>query len=107
MFSFVPEEIMGNQPPKQVAISKIEILPDSCGLAQINDSLKQEWASTAPPEIFKRAKEILGCDEHAVSWLTSGQLSLGWKIPLDLCQSTQGQQEVLTVLGRVENVFYL
>lgn len=98
---------MRNRLPKQEALNVIETLPESCGWARVINSLKQEWASKAPPEIFTRATEILGSKENAVSWLTSGQQSLGWKIPLELCHSSQGQQEVLNVLGRIEDGVYL
>jgi hypothetical protein len=97
---------MGTHSPKQEALKKVESLPESYGWAQIIYFLKREWALTAPQEVFKRATEILGNEENAVSWLTSGQWSLAWKIPLELCSTSQGEQAVLALLGRIEGGVY-
>ena len=97
---------MRNRSAKQEALGAIESLAESCGWAQIIYSLRREWALKVPPEVFSRAVEVLEKEERVVSWLTSERRALNWKVPSDLCSTPQGTQEVLVLLGKIENGVY-
>ncbi len=52
--------------------------------------------------IFALAKEALGSEESARTWLTSPQFGLNNRIPLDVLATKAGAREVEDLLGRIE-----
>lgn len=57
--------------------------------------------------VFRRATEVLGDEESARGWLKTPQRALGERKPLDLLAFDVGVEEVLNVLGAVEEGAYL
>lgn len=97
---------MVNCSPKQIALEVIEHLPESVEWAEIVYILKRQWVSEIPEEVFRKAIEVLGSEEKAVKWLTSGRKYFNGEIPLKACFTQQGKDDVLTLLGRIEHGVY-
>lgn len=57
--------------------------------------------------ILQRAAEVLGGEDQARAWLKTPQRALGEKRPLDLIAVDVGAEEVLNVLGAIEEGSYL
>jgi putative toxin-antitoxin system antitoxin component (TIGR02293 family) len=57
--------------------------------------------------VFVRTREVLGGDEAARQWLVTPQRALGDRTPLSLLQRDVGAQEVLNLLGAIEDGGYL
>jgi putative toxin-antitoxin system antitoxin component (TIGR02293 family) len=55
--------------------------------------------------VLERAIEVLETEEHAVGWLTDHNSALG-AVPLQLLDSAFGAEQVLDVLGRIEDTVY-
>ena len=55
-------------------------------------------------EAFNKACELFAQDrEKAEEWLNSPQRALGGKIPIEVARTKEGTQEVLDIIGRLEN----
>ena len=52
--------------------------------------------------VFAAAREVLGDEDAARSWLRSAQLGLNNRIPMDLLSTEAGTREVEDLLGRIE-----
>ncbi|MBI4623567.1 MAG: DUF2384 domain-containing protein [Verrucomicrobia bacterium] len=57
--------------------------------------------------VLRRATEVLGSEEVARNWLKTEQRALGERRPLDLLALDVGVEEVLNVLGAIEEGSYL
>jgi putative toxin-antitoxin system antitoxin component (TIGR02293 family) len=57
--------------------------------------------------VFKRAAEVLGDEDTARAWIAHGQRALGERRPLDLLGNPLGVEEVLHVLGAIDEGVYL
>jgi putative toxin-antitoxin system antitoxin component (TIGR02293 family) len=57
--------------------------------------------------VFRRATEVLGNEELAREWMKTPQRALGERRPLDFLSLDVGVEEVLNVLGAVEEGSYL
>lgn len=57
--------------------------------------------------VFQRAAEVLGDEERARAWLRTPQRALGEKAPLALLIRDVGAEEVLNLLGAIEDGGYL
>jgi len=57
--------------------------------------------------VYRRAIEVLGDEETARAWIASPQRALGERRPLDLFSSPLGVEEVLNVLGAIDEGVYL
>ena len=57
--------------------------------------------------VFRRATEVLGDEEAARAWLTTPQLALGEKKPLEFLTRDVGVEQVLNLLAAVEDGGYL
>jgi putative toxin-antitoxin system antitoxin component (TIGR02293 family) len=57
--------------------------------------------------ILRRATDVLGDEEAARNWMKTPQRALGEKRPLDLIAVDIGAEEVLNVLGAIEEGSYL
>lgn len=55
--------------------------------------------------IFERAIEVLETEKNAVGWLTDHNGALG-TVPLQMLDSAFGVEQVLNVLGRIEDTVY-
>ncbi len=98
---------MVTRSPKETALEEIENLPESVEWAEIVYSLERRWVFCGiPEEIFRKAIEVLGNEEKAVKWLTSGQKYFNGEIPLEACLAQQGRDDVLALLGRIEHGGY-
>jgi len=65
---------------------------------------------TVKPKAFARmlaqAIKTFGSKDNAEAWLNSPVISLGMKRPIDLLVTTEGAQQVETILGRIESGTY-
>jgi putative toxin-antitoxin system antitoxin component (TIGR02293 family) len=52
--------------------------------------------------LFVRAAEILGSKDRARQWLMNPQRALGGQKPLDYADTEPGAEEVMNLLGRLE-----
>lgn len=52
--------------------------------------------------LFGRAVEVLGGEETARQWLTTGQWALGGRVPLEIARYEPGAREIRQLLGRIE-----
>jgi putative toxin-antitoxin system antitoxin component (TIGR02293 family) len=52
--------------------------------------------------LFVRATEILGSKDHARQWMRNPQRALGGQKPLDYADTEPGAEEVMNLLGRLE-----
>jgi len=57
--------------------------------------------------VLRRAIEVLGNEEAARNWMKTDQRALGERRPLDLLSLDVGVEEVLNVLGAIEEGSYL
>lgn len=57
--------------------------------------------------VFRRAVEVLGDEQAARLWLTTPQLSLGEKKPIELLIRDVGAEQVLNTLAGIEDGGYL
>jgi len=57
--------------------------------------------------VLVRAREVLGSDADARAWLRTPQRALGGRVPLSLLLRDVGAEEVLNVLGAIEDGGYL
>lgn len=57
--------------------------------------------------VLRRAMEVLGDENTARDWMKTPQRALGEKKPLDLLAVDVGAEEVLNVLGAIEEGSYL
>lgn len=57
-------------------------------------------------QLQKRASEVLENQEFSQKWLSSPQIGLGGKTPLDFAKTPEGFQAVLDLLGRIEMGVY-
>lgn len=57
--------------------------------------------------VFRRAVEVLGEEQAARDWLKTPQRALGEKRPLDLIAIDLGAEEVLNLLGAIQEGSYL
>lgn len=57
--------------------------------------------------VLRRATEVLGDEQTAREWLKTQQRALGERRPLDLLALDVGLEEVLNVLGAIEEGSYL
>lgn len=57
--------------------------------------------------VLRRASEVLGGEEVARNWVKTAQRALGERRPLDLLALDIGVEEVLNVLGAIEEGSYL
>jgi putative toxin-antitoxin system antitoxin component (TIGR02293 family) len=53
-------------------------------------------------EILRRATEVLGDKSTAMRWLGTPVRALGYATPIFLLHESKGRENVLTVLGRLE-----
>ncbi|MGC2657789.1 MAG: MbcA/ParS/Xre antitoxin family protein [Bryobacteraceae bacterium] len=53
--------------------------------------------------IIERAAEVIGNQEKALRWLGTPVRALKYATPISLLGTREGQQAVLTVLGRLEH----
>lgn len=60
-------------------------------------------ADAAIGPIMVRALQVIGDKGEALRWLGTPVPALGYATPISLCGSADGQQAVLTVLGRLEH----
>jgi putative toxin-antitoxin system antitoxin component (TIGR02293 family) len=56
--------------------------------------------------VFRRAAEILGGDEEARTWLSSPKRALGNRRPVELLSRDVGAEEVLNLLGAIDEGVY-
>lgn len=59
--------------------------------------------SDAVELILQRAKEVIGDPDQALRWMGTPVRALHYATPISLLNSQQGQQAVLTILGRLEH----
>lgn len=57
----------------------------------------------AQNEIVRRAAEVLGDKSTAMRWLGTPVRALAYATPISLLHDAKGREDVLTVLGRLEN----
>jgi len=57
--------------------------------------------------VLRRATEVLGDEQSGRDWLKTQQSALGDRRPLDLLAVDVGLEEVLNVLGAIEEGVYL
>ena len=69
------------------------------GRLELNES-ERLWELA---RLMSRAVEVLESETGAVHCLKSPIQALGWKVPLELAQTTVGLREVENVLGRIEH----
>lgn len=62
--------------------------------------------SVALGVVAERASQVLGGAGAAIPWLVGASSALGDKRPLDLLDTTEGVDRVLTLLGRIESGVY-
>lgn len=53
--------------------------------------------------VLERAYEVIGDRDQAPRWLGTLVRALGYSTPSSLLGSTDGQEAVLTILGRLEH----
>lgn len=53
--------------------------------------------------VTDRAIEVLGSLEKAEQWLSLPNQALGGRTPLSVLESENGEEEVLTILGRIDH----
>jgi putative toxin-antitoxin system antitoxin component (TIGR02293 family) len=53
--------------------------------------------------IFSRAKEVFGSEEDALRWLGTPVPALDCETPISHLAQPNGEQDILTVLGRLEH----
>lgn len=53
--------------------------------------------------LLKLASEVLGSEEAASHWMSSPNRALGGVVPLSLCGTDEGSEEVEAVLRRIEH----
>jgi putative toxin-antitoxin system antitoxin component (TIGR02293 family) len=56
--------------------------------------------------MLAQAIKTFGSKDNAEAWLNSPVISLGMKRPIDLLVTTEGAQQVETILGRIESGTY-
>jgi putative toxin-antitoxin system antitoxin component (TIGR02293 family) len=54
-------------------------------------------------DIIRRAVEVIGNREYALRWLGTPVRALHYATPISILGSKEGQEAVLTVLGRLEH----
>lgn len=56
--------------------------------------------------LLRQASAVFEDDGAAATWLREPQIGLGGAVPLDLAQTTQGYQEVVKLLTRLDHGVY-
>ncbi len=54
-------------------------------------------------KVMQRALEVIGDREQALRWMGTPVRALGYATPISMLSTVPGEQEVLTVLGRLEH----
>jgi putative toxin-antitoxin system antitoxin component (TIGR02293 family) len=52
------------------------------------------------------ARDMLQMEARAEEWLSEPNLRLGGKSPRDMAQTSEGAQEVLALIGRIQHGVY-
>ena len=78
-------------------------LPDDASYSQIKAALDLAALRSMPDPIRRRVLEVFGGEEKAGEWLTTKIAVLGGQAPVDILMRAEGEEEVLTVLGRIEH----
>mgnify|MGYP000941389626 CR=1 FL=1 len=84
-------------------IADLEELPDDASFTQIKAALDRAAFQTLPESVRRRALEVFGDEASAAEWLTTRIVALGGQTPVDTLMRVGGEEEVLTILGRIEH----
>jgi hypothetical protein len=87
---------------RQVIVNLGE-LPDDASFTQIKAVLDRAAFQTVPEAIRCRALEVFGDEASAAEWLTTKITAMGGQTPIDTLMRSNGEEEVLAVLGRIEH----
>jgi len=71
-----------------------------------SSAARRTMKSKAFARILAQAIKTFGSKDNAEAWLNSPAISLGMKRPIDLLVTTEGAQQVETILGRIESGTY-
>ena len=53
--------------------------------------------------VMSRAQDVIGDRERALRWMGTPIRALGYSAPISMLNTVQGEQAVLTILGRLEH----
>jgi len=67
---------------------------------QTTSTLTERNTQTA---VIRRAVEVMGDEAEAIRWLGNPVRALNYATPISLLHDSQGREDVLTVLGRLEH----
>ncbi|MDY0269925.1 antitoxin Xre/MbcA/ParS toxin-binding domain-containing protein [Trichloromonas sp.] len=84
-------------------IAGMEELPDDASFTQIKAALDRAAFQSVPESVRCRALEVFGDEASAAAWLTTRIVALGGQTPINTLMRADGEEEVLTILGRIEH----
>lgn len=84
-------------------IADLEEIPDDASFTQIKAALDRAAFRKVPESVRRRALDIFGDEASAAEWLTTRIVALGGQTPIDTLMRVDGEEEVLTILGRIEH----
>lgn len=73
---------------------------------QINFSHNNTYISFMKSKVIAYATQIFGNEDAALSWLYDENFIFDGKKPIDLLNTKQGCDQVITVLSNIEKEFY-
>lgn len=78
-------------------------LPDDASFTQIKAALDRAAFQAVPETLRRRVLEVFGDEASAAAWLTTKIMVMGGQTPIDTLMRADGEEEVLTILGRIEH----
>ncbi len=87
---------------KQCVFEAIQKLPEDSSWNEILDAVHFAAAKTLPPEVLRRATEVIGNESNAMRWLAYSNSAIGDLAPVEVIGKEGGMEEVLNLLGRIE-----
>jgi putative toxin-antitoxin system antitoxin component (TIGR02293 family) len=57
--------------------------------------------------VIERATSVFGNREKAIIWLNSPCYALGNQVPMQLTETTEGMELVMSTLGRIEHGIFV
>jgi hypothetical protein len=84
-------------------ITDLGELPDDASFTQIKAALDRAAFQIVPESVRCRALEVFGDEASAAEWLTTKIMALDGHTPIDTLMRANGEEEVLSILGRIEH----